>query len=262
MKKLEQIFILLAAIGLCSQILRADEAVFANLKTAEQALFSMPESSDEWSRYSVSRSADVWFSSSRREFDMDGNVISSSNFLGTSHHAGTLMALPVGDFVEEGEFYYGGSGERAKTKGMIVSVKVQLSNGNGSISSSAAKRVVENLITSGMTLPKSIMKKPCPIMSLKAALKARFGAKNVKAKQCSNKGKIYFMLVDCNDNRADSTYLPATPKGASKSERIAFAEKLKAGRDNGGLYILGFEEETHPVGSPYAPTGPGWSRIN
>ena len=66
-------------------------------------------------------------------------------------------------------------------------------------------------------------------------------------------GKVDIFLFDCQAASADETFVPATPQGLSKEERMKLAKSLKSDTDKGGTTIYSSETEIIPAGSRRIP---------
>lgn len=246
-------------------VLGARAEVYKTVKAAEAAEYQMDDVKIGWAEHAVARGGRTFVTDSFREYDMSGNVINSRFGQTSKSLSGAIVAVPIGDFVEEKTYEYYGLGRNGvlkKLQGKLISVELQVSCGAKTPSNTAMQRTIENLVKSGIALPKSVSKKPCHIRSLIESVKERFGSTHATPRYAAHEGKIYFLLRDCDATLADETFLPATPKGLTKEGRKKLAKALERSEDKGGDVFITTETQIHPKGSPNAPKEAEWELIN
>lgn len=156
----------------------------------------------------------------------------SSRTLWSKNRVGTVIALPCGDFIDEGSFKYfanDDSGVMKVMRGKKVGVKVLVSypNARKPPTETTCHQMVKNLIESGAQIPSS-EGRPCRIVGVKRTAMARYGASSVKVDYGdSTNGVVHLVLRDCRPERANKQYIPAVSEGAVadlKSGKIITAE--------------------------------------
>ena len=251
--------LMVVAMMMVASIALADDVKYKDVKSAEAALLPAKDVKAGWS--SVARGGEATFWSSCRTFDDNGDVVSSSWSFGSSKHGGAVLAIPVGDFDVKSQFRYRGADKNGVTKeltGLLVEVKVQVSTGGGDANQIACQKAVENMVKIGVSLSKGVGCKPMRYRPLTETAKKRFGARLVRVRYCGDQSKVKLLLLDCNQELADESFLPATPHALTRDGRLALAKKLKPNEDKGFTVMGSTETEIHPLGSPHAPDGDGW----
>ena len=237
----------------------ADDIKYKDVKSVEAALLPAKDIKVGWS--SVARGGEAMFWSSYKTFDANGDVVSSSWSFGSSKHGGAVLAIPVGDFDVKSQFRYRGADKNGVTKeltGLLVKVKVQVSTGGGNANQMACQKAVENMVKVGVSLSKGVGCKPMRYRPLTETAKKRFGARLVRVRYCGDQSQVKLLLLDCDKDQADESFLPATPHALTRDGRLALAKKLKPNEDKGFTIMGSSETEEHPIDSPHAPDGDGW----
>lgn len=171
----------------------------------------------------------------------------------TVNRAGTVVAVPVGDFQVHAYFEYSAPGAAASClTGAVVWVEVQISSGASTPTEMVMHNAVKNLTVSGMALPQANGGKPMRIMALRKSAGRRFGGKNPRAHFDAPSGRVYLVLEDCRAANADPTYVPATPEGLSARDRQKLVT-LRKDEDKGGLTLCHALTDIHPVARPPLP---------
>lgn len=238
-------------ISACLQLTAGEHEILANQQTAETRHLPQSDKKEGWGAYCVSRGGTKIFSSVTREYNMAGDQIAGSSFFNSSSHAGTVAAVPIGDFESLEEFSYKTSS--GVQTGRLISVAVQISAGNGTPAEMVMQRAVENLIKSGVPLPPASGAKPGRLLPVLDTAKKRYGARIAKVRYDAPSGHVLILLLDCKPEKADETYLPATLQGYTQKQRAEMAKALKRGTDQGGLSIHSRETEIIPEGSRRIP---------
>ena len=250
---------LVAVFALCftSVAAEGDVRVFKDLASAQKELFAGKDVKSGWGAHTAARGGDSYFLNETRWYGMEGEQIGHSSTMNSSKHSGTIAAVPIGDFEVKQTFAYTGAnreGTSTVLTGKVVSVTVQISTGGvKSPSEHVMQRSVENMVKSGVPLPPATGGKPGRLVSLLTAAKKRFGARLAKPRYDALAGKVDIFLQDCLDGDADSSYLPATPEGLSREQRLAMAKKLEKTADKGSVSVFSTETEVIPVGSRRVP---------
>lgn len=242
--------------GLClfPRTATAEEEVLPNQQEAEKRHLPAKDVKTGWR--CVSRGGSTIVSHVTREYDLNGNQVGGSSFFNSTSHSGTVAAVPLGDFNVLERFLYRGTSRGGSTTnlcGMLVSVKVQISTGNGSPADMVKQRAVENMTKSGVPLPAATGAKPGRLLPVLESAKRRFGARNAKPRYDAQNGFVLILLLDCSPALADDSYLPATLQGSSREQRLASAKQLQESEDKGGLRVFASETEIIPVGSRRVP---------
>ena len=161
-----------------------------------------------------------------------------STSFGGGHHqknCGTLYAVPVSDFDVEQSFKYKNNG--VVKEGKVVAVEISIVCTSPNVDETVLRRTVLNYVESGVNLPriapkannsgdwlnrskqttlkdssgKSIQTKAGRILSLKNAVKRRFGADQcVYMEGDSKDGKIRILALGCNPKRERQDVTPMT----------------------------------------------------
>lgn len=228
----------------------AEIGVPLKFEEAERRLFPAADNLVGWSQHQISRGGSTYAFSSTTEYDMDGRAVCSSWDSYSRILSGTLVAVPIGDFKVESAFVYRASSGIPCLTGLVVSVEVQLSTGAKTPNEQAMLKTVRDLACVGMALSKGNGGKPMRIMSLKKSACRRFGGKNPRPHYDAPSGKVFILMEDCKLANGDSTFVPATPEGATRGEREKLA-KLHRDKDNGGVRVFTSITEIHPVGSSH-----------
>ena len=230
--------------------------VYKNQLAAEKALGMATDVKVGWGSHCVRRGGQSFAFFATREYDMDGDLVADGWTQVSTSRSGTVAAVPIGDFTEFCEFSYKGvsrSGVGSELTGKVVSVEIQISTGSNTPTEMVMQRSVENLVKTGVPLPAASGAKPGRILPLLDSAKRRFGARTAKVRYDGKVGKVDIFLFDCQAASADETFVPATPQGLSKEERMKLAKSLKPDTDKGGTTIYSSETEIIPAGSRRIP---------
>ena len=230
--------------------------VYKSQSAAEKALGLANNVKVGWGSHCIRRGGQVFASFATREYDMAGDVVANSSTQFSSSHSGTVAAVPIGGFAEFCEFTYKGvsrSGVSSVLTGKVVSVEIQISAGASTPSEMVMQRAVENLVKTGVPLPAASGAKPGRVLPVLDSAKRRYGARIAKARYDGMSGKVDIFLFDCRAETADESFMPATPQGMSKEERMKLAKSLKPDTDKGGTTFYSSETEIIPVGSRRIP---------
>lgn len=250
---------LMAVAMVVASMALADDVKYKDVKSAEAALLPGKDVKAGWS--SVARGGEATFWSSYKTFDDNGDVLSSSWSFGSSKHGGAVLAIPVGDFDVKSQFQYRGADKNGVTKdltGLLAEVKVQVSTGGGDANQMACQKAVENMVKVGVSLSKGVGCKHMRYRPLTETAKKRFGARLARVRYCGDQSQVKLLLLDCDKEQADESFLPATPHALTRDGRLALAKKLKPNDDKDFTIMGSMETEEHPIGSPHAPDGDGW----
>lgn len=206
----------------CTFSSNAAPVPYKNIEEAVLEVFLEKDVTDGW-KCITSRGQSRFVSAAKYECGKHIQGVTASLESQSGVSASTVIALPLGDFVVEREFCYNGKNRNGLfkvLKGLVVSVDMRLSSGNDSKpTDSVLQRTVENLVKTGESLPLSVCGKPFSVVSLSESARNRFGARLSTCRYDGRKNKVYLLLQDCDAAFADSTYVPATPKGLSVSRR-------------------------------------------
>jgi len=217
---------------------------------AEKIIFPETDVTEGWGSHQVARGGIAVGYIERQRYDELGYRTGSDWTRYSSNHTGSVIAVPVGDFVPVYAFEHLGSDGYSCCTGLVVSVDIQISSGSKSPSEMAMHQSVKNLVNSGMAVPATNGGKAGHLMSLKRSGARRFGAKNVRPHYDAVGGKVYLLMEDCDPEKADPTYVPGTPDNLSRQER-ARLNPLHRDEDKGGATVFWAISELHPIGSRY-----------
>lgn len=224
----------------------ADEVVIEpSQQVAEAQHLPGPDKKVGWSAYCVARGGTTIISGQTREFDEDGDQVGYSTTLNVTSHSGAVAAVPIGDFEPLEQFAY-----KSKTgieTGRLVSVSIQLSTGNTTPTELVMQRAVENLTKAGAPLPATAGAKPGRILPMLESAKRRYGARLAKPRYDAPSGHVLILLLDCRAEKADDTFLPATPQGYTRKQRAEMAKPLAPTTDKGGTRIFATETTIAPA---------------
>lgn len=232
--------------------------VYSNQSAAEKALRLDDNVKTGWSGHFIRRGGQTVTYAETREYDLYGNLVANSWSQNSTTRSGTVAAVPIGDFAEFCEFGYRGlsrHGVGTVLTGKVVSVQIQISAGSSTPSETVMQRSVENLVKTGVPLPASAGAKPGRILPILESAKRRFGARIAKVRYDGGNGKVDIFLFDCQPSDGDETFLPATPQGISREERVRRAKTLKPDADRGGTVYRSTVTEIDPYGSTRIPIG-------
>lgn len=229
---------------------------YGDQSAAEKALGLSDNVRTGWSGHFIRRGGQTITYDETREYDHYGNLVASSWSQNSTTRSGTVAAVPIGDFAEFCAFSYRGqsrNGVGTVLTGKVVSVQIQISAGSSIPSEPVMQRAVENLVKTGVPLPATAGAKPGRILPILESAKRRFGARIAKARYDGKNGKVDVFLFDCQPSTADETFVPATPQGISRDERIQRAKSLKPDTDKGGTVYQSTVTEIDPYGSVRVP---------
>ena len=99
---------------------------------------------------------------------------------------------------------------------------------------------------------------PSPLGTSMSKASSGIVARLVRVRYCGDQSQVKLLLLDCDKEQADESFLPATPHALTRDGRLALAKKLKPNEDKGFTIMGSMETEEHPIGSPHAPDGDGW----